>query len=72
MRLRAHPPSIARATQRHAGSGQGVVPATPSLLGSRHGGARDESVPVERRLLAGFRRCRIGDRWLAASGTVAS
>ena len=42
---------------RHAGSGQGVVPATPSLLGSRHGGARDESVPVERRLRAfGCRR----------------
>ena len=72
MRLRAHPPSIARTTHGIPDPVKGSYLATPSLLGSRHGGARDESVPVERRLLAGFRRCRIGDRWLAASGTVAS
>src|SRR5918994_1576484 len=36
---------------------------------SRHEPPSDESVPVERRLLAsGLRRCRISDRWLVARG----
>jgi hypothetical protein len=72
MRLRAHPPSIARTT--HGMPDPVKVSYLPHRASSVRvmEGARDESVPVERRLLAGFRRCRIGDRWLAARGTVAS
>ena len=45
---------------------------TSAFSGSRHELPGDESVPVTRRLLAGFPSLCIGDRWLAASGTDAS